>query len=184
MAISWLRQFFGGPEVDLRAVQQALHRLGLMLAVSGGNPGYVMFTASLAVILLARDPALMDRLLNEEQSEGEVANEVFSWVDPAFRNSNDGCNLEGVIVAAAVERQSERNRVLGNRQRPIQRHIENIVVGMGAAVSDEDRGPAVQAVVAFAEHLLDWQEGIPWVGFREAVQMMELISADGRERPD
>ena len=102
-ALDWARRFFASPYLDLRTVQQALRRLGLVLAMLEGDPGWVMLTAMFTLILRTRDRDLYERFVNGEADDAAVAVEMFKWVDQGFRPGRSGASLEVAIILAAME---------------------------------------------------------------------------------
>lgn len=103
IARDWLLRFFGTPELDLRTVEQALHRLGLMMAMLRDDYDALIKTAAFVLIFRTVEPDLYDRFLGNEVNDEEVANALFDRMEQNFRSTTEGQNLELEIIMAAAE---------------------------------------------------------------------------------
>ena len=103
IARNWLVRFFGNSSVDLRTLEQALHRLGLMLAMLRGAYDALIKTASFVLILRTLEPDLYYRFLRGSATDEDIADALFGYTEPGYRASSEGQNLETEIIMAAVE---------------------------------------------------------------------------------
>lgn len=163
LAHDWITRFFSAPELDLRTVQQALGRLGLLLAMLRGDPGAVMLLATFTLILRTRDHALYDRFVAGDASHKEVADTVFGWVDPGFRDSDGGIQLEAVIIVAAEMTLPARDEDISNR------------------LFSRYRDSRTDALEGHIEHWVAMRRRGEQPSFRDLVRRLELVSGDVRE---
>ncbi len=177
-ALDWARRFFASPELDFRTVQQALQRLGLVLAMLEGDPGEVMLTAMFTLILRTRDRDLYERFVNGEADDATVAGEIFKWVDQGFRLDRSGASLEAAIILAAMEIPRDSDGGLReDRSRLYSEHnsrLQNATHGRHGQAENRAR---------FILQLVDdaaarGREG-RYASFRDAVRRMELVAGDG-----
>ena len=179
-ALDWARRFFGGTELDLRTVQQALHRLGLVLAMSDDDPGESLLTAMFVLILRTRDQVLYQRFVNEDVSDLELADLVFGWVDPIFRSSKEGAFLEAAIILAAMEHpRGFANGVDQDRSELYGQHTRRMSeITSPTRTQDEQRARLFLRYVDDATNRL---RGGAYPSFRDAVRRLELVAGDDRE---
>ena len=118
LAMDWLRTLFEDSGTDLRTVQQALRRLGLMLAMAGDEHDAQVLTATFALILLTLEPELYARFIRGDAGDDEVATALFERTGTAYRYGKTGYNLEAEIIGAVLERQDFRRQpdLPGNSQ--------------------------------------------------------------------
>ncbi len=102
IARNWLVRFFGSPEVDLRTLEQALRRLGLVLAMPQGGKTFIR-TAAFALVFRTLERELYDRFREGKATDEEVADALFAHQEPGYRAGTEGSNLETEIVMAAAE---------------------------------------------------------------------------------
>ena len=99
-----LTGFFGTPDLSLRRVAQALHRLGVVFASLPNNRISFAITAVVALIVRTVDPALYHRFVRGEVSDQEVAETVFKLPGMAsLRHERYGVLFEAYIIACAHE---------------------------------------------------------------------------------
>ncbi len=108
MPRKWLEEFFGNQKPDLRTVQQALQRLGLVIAMldeRDDNETHLM--ATIAIILRTLEPELYDRLEAGTATDDEVINSLFEWASEEFwYRSDDAENFVLRLIGAAWGNQS------------------------------------------------------------------------------
>ena len=102
IARDWLLRFFGTPELDLRTVEQALHRLGLMIAMLQDDHDAIIKTAAFVLIFRTVEPDLYYRFLDNNANDEEVAKALFDRMEQNYRSTNEGQNLELEIIMAAA----------------------------------------------------------------------------------
>ncbi|MCY4003424.1 MAG: P-loop NTPase fold protein [Rhodospirillales bacterium] len=102
-ATDWLHRFFGNPELDLRTLEQAFRRLGLVLAMLRGDRSALISTATFVLILRTMEPDLYKRFLDGRATDEEVADALFGRLDSTYRTTIEGQNFETEIIVAATE---------------------------------------------------------------------------------
>ena len=182
VVLDWTRRFIGSPEVDLRTAQQALQRLGLVLAMLEGDPAEAMLTAMLALILRTRDRDLYEQFVNREVDDEAIGNAVFDWVDPGFRTSAGGVRLEVTIIMAAMEVPPEAgggvNEDLSGLYRLYHRFFTD--QNFHAPDLDTDRSRIVYRSVHDAMRRVRTGR---YPSFTDVVRRMELVVGDGHDMP-
>ena len=161
--------FFGGSELSLRRIAQAIHRLGLVLASLRSDQRSFALTAVVASILRTIDRDLYDRFHSGKASDLEVVENVFvpsgaiSVVKDETRYT-----FERMIVLAARE-------VSNSADSPLLKRYESLLEDL-----DETDARSQNPEQKRAKHIVDWVE---WsqgarpatIGFRVSVQRIELI---------
>ena len=182
-AADWLHKFFGANEVDLRTVEQALHRLGLMLATL--PPGYdaIIGVSALALILRTIDPGLYRRFVSGDASDKDVAEALFSRTGEDYRNSNDGMFLEVEIIVAGNEEELLKMRIesvpsaLLREYYPVAERFRTSRDALARPTSEKEKralwivGEIDRAIGKRSHH-----GGGLW--FRQSVERLELFSED------
>ena len=102
-ARDWLQRFFGTPDLDLRTLEQAFRRLGLVLAMLPGDRRALIATAAFVLILRTMEPDLYRRFLDGRATDEEVADALFGRLDSTYRTTTEGQNFETEIIMAATE---------------------------------------------------------------------------------
>lgn len=173
----WMKRFFGSPEVDLRTVQQALQRLGLVLAMLGGDPGAVMLTTTFALILRTRDRDLYDRFVRGAASDEEVTERVRGWTDDDFFTTGGGHNFEASIILAAMECPLDSHAGIVEERSKLYRQYSKRRQSGQPDEMDQRIVPVLNFVDAILKHM---RQGDTRPSFREAVTRLELVSGDRR----
>ncbi len=187
VALDWARRFFGLPQLDrstehldLRTVQQALQRLGLVLAMLEGDPSDAMRTAMLALILRTRDRKLYERFVNREVGDDEVGKAVFGWVDPAFRTSDGGVWLEVTLIMAAMEAPPEAGRGVDMNLSKLYRRHHRFLMDENFQASDLDANISGSICRSVVQAVNQFEAG-RYPSYRETVRRMELVADDTLE---
>ena len=108
-ATALLTAFLGSPELSLRGVQQAVHRLGLVMALLPADAALLAVTAVVAIVLRTVDMAVYRRFVDGVATDEEVAEVVFRWEGPkSLRSENLGWQIQrriilGLLAAKAKE---------------------------------------------------------------------------------
>ena len=98
-AMALLAAFLGSPEHSLRDVQQAVHRLGLVLLLLPGNAHLLAVTAVVAIVLRTVDLAVSRRFVAGEATDEEVVDKVFGLQGTApLRSEHLGWSLQRRII--------------------------------------------------------------------------------------
>ncbi|MCE2519554.1 MAG: hypothetical protein J4G15_06985 [Alphaproteobacteria bacterium] len=177
-----MKRFFGSPELDLRTVQQALQRLGLVLAMLDSDPGAaVMLMATLTLILRTRDRDLYDQFVKGAASDEDVIKRVSGWTDADFATTQSGNNFEASIILAAMECPLEIDgNALKERSRLYRRYAKQL---QSSQLVEKD--PSVTRVLNLVDqHLAHIRFADTPRPFWDAVTRLELVSSGGRMGPD
>ena len=112
-----LKGFFRDPDLSLRRIAQAIHRLGLVFASLRSNQLSFAITAAAVLILRTIDSNLYYRFVSGEVSDLEVVDTVFGRAGTrTLHQENEGYMFEATILLAALGRKttnitpSERNQ--------------------------------------------------------------------------
>lgn len=103
-----LAAFLGSPELSLRDVQQAVHRLGLVLALLPADAHLLAVTAVVAIVLRTVDLAVYRRFVVGEATDEEVVDKVFGLQGTApLRSESDGWSLQSRIILGLLAAKAE-----------------------------------------------------------------------------
>ena len=108
-ATALLTAFLGSSELSLRDVQQAVHRLELVMALLPADAALLAVTAVVAIVLRTVDLAVYRRFVDGAATDEEVAEVVFRWEGPkSLRLANLGWQIQrriilGLLAAKAKE---------------------------------------------------------------------------------
>ena len=175
-----LHDFFGSPDLSLRTVGQALHRLGLILTSLPDDRTFSLLTATFAIILRTFDPDLYYRFARNEATDEEVAVAIFGRMTTDYRYSHIGRNLELEILMAAAEKQLVRGFELNDIESPLLLKYRDLAKENGSAGAEKD--PEVNHAVtmlSFADHAQrrGYSRGSAPV-FKQIYERLELLSSD------
>ena len=169
----WLVRFFGTQAVDLRTLEQALRRFGLMLAMRGGGTK----TAVFALILRTLEPDLYYRFLQGTATDADVADALFQRVDEEYRSSYGGQNLETEIILAAVEDDPPLAIEGGSTSSQLLKHYQTLVDGETHEATKSPERQHAHTIVSFVTSA----HGNRMVrkerdGFRSTAAQLEMLS--------
>ena len=103
-----LEAFLGSPALSLRQVQQAAHRLGLVLTLLPTDDALLAITAVIAIVLRTTDFAVYQHFIGGTATDEEVANVVFRWPETAsLRRGDHGMLIERHIILGLHSRKAE-----------------------------------------------------------------------------
>ena len=181
---SLLLAFFGAPDLSLRQVAQAIHRLGLVFAsLRKDQPLFARMTAVMFV-LRTIDLDLYQRFVDDESSDLEVVDTTFER--PGIRllkGTPEGDLFEFMIIAATYEG-SGQLRELPYELSPLLKRYQQLAVkfnngersGSGASSDPGERASEfMERFKRFHDRLISTYSGR--VGFKESVQRIELLSS-------
>ena len=181
IARDWLVRFFGPPNVDLRTLEQALRRLGLMLAMLHGKYNALIKTAAFVLVFRTLERDLYDRFLAGRATDEEVADALFARQEPDYRASSEGMNLETEIIMAEVERDFAKRGELTSTSSRLLDHYRKLAVDSDAeavANSERERAGTITRFVE-AEHRNRIVHG-GFGRFRGTAARLEMLSSDLR----
>ena len=169
----WLVRFFGTQAVDLRTLEQALRRFGLMLAMRGGGTK----TAVFALVLRTLEPDLYYRFLQGTATDADVADALFQRVDEKYRSSYEGQNLETEIILAAVEDDPPLAIEGGSTSSQLLKHYQTLV---DSEAHEATTSPELQHAHTIVSFVTSAHRGRllrkELEGFRITVAQLEMLS--------
>lgn len=174
-----LLAFFNTPDLSLRRIAQAIHRLGLVFASLRSDQQSFALPAVVAQILRTIDPGLYFRFIRGEASDLEVVDHVFNRpAAKVLQQQRVGYRFEAAIIVAAHEDTLENLTLQEQLESPLLQRYENVVQAaeLGAVSSNPERERAEQViafVLALRRQYDDLEGGF---GFRRSVERLELLS--------
>ena len=163
---AWLQGFFGAPDLSLRRVAQAIHRLGLVFASLRSDRISLASATVVALIVRTINSDLYHQFVRGEVSDLKVSNMVFDRPRARDLQKKYGAYFEVILIRGWMEITSSSSSELWQKYKGIVDAEESDRVS-----EDLDRDYANQVV----ELLGNSQTG---VGFKYAVQRLELLSPD------
>lgn len=179
IARQWILEFFGAPEISLRTIEQALHRLGLLLASLRSDKWAFLPMATFVLILRTIDPDLYHRFADGKATDEEVADAMFKRVTAYYRYTHAGGNLECVIVMAASETSLVSNGPQAELDSPLLRKYSTLAQEDKPHDDNADHLKHHAAtMIKFIQHEQEklFRGGRP--GFKDSVERLELLSQD------
>ena len=178
-----LRGFLGTPDLSLRRIAQAIHRLGLVLAsLQQNNLRAFPTTTVVALILRTIDADLYHRFVRGEISDLEVVYTVFARPEAkALRQTPEGRIFEATIIIAAQEETIVNSLESEKISSPLLERYTGLAHGMREPTLDTTEDDPDQE---HAEHVIGTVESFRKTGraaainFKEAVRRLEVLSAD------
>lgn len=173
-----LLAFFNTPDLSLRRIAQAIHRLGLVFASLRSDQQSFALPTVVAQILRTIDPGLYFRFIRGEASDLEVVDHVFNRPVANALQQHEGYLFEAAIIVAAHE-DILRNLISEKQfQSPLLQRHEKFVQ---ATKSDGEppnperkRAERVIELVRCLRRQLNFNSGE--FGFRHSVERLELLS--------
>ena len=166
-----LQVFFAKSDLSLRKIEQAIHRLGLMLASLRSDRASFAIVVVVALILRTLDSDLFFKFIRGEVSDQDVADNLFNrpWAKE-LRQEHAGQLAEAVIIAGAHEMKGET---------PLLQKYKTEQENTGDATpNQEDQWHAEEVIRItqyFFETYLRYGRGI---GFTQSVLRLDLLSPD------
>lgn len=175
----WLHCFFHAPDLSLRRIAQAIHRLGLVLASLRGNRKSFALTAVVCLILRTIDSDLYHRFARGEASDSAVVDKVFDrfW-SGTLKEVDERHFFEAIIILAAQEEAISRLGPLEHVSSPLLEHYEAIIQ---RALSEQMRGASdYQHAEAVKKRFHECRRSFfdSSIGFKYSVARIELLSPD------
>ena len=175
---NWLKIFFGKADPDLRTVQQALQRLGLMLAMLGGDYDALIRTVAFALILRTLEHDLYYQFINGGATDEDVAFALFERTGNAYRHDRAGANFEVEIIMAAAEddianhrNYDETNSRLLSQYRALWKEVHQ------NNIPPRDEHRHAETVLRFVEHEWDTRRRLGNIRkFNDSVDRLELLA--------
>ncbi len=173
-----LHGFFHAPDLSLRRIAQAIHRLGLIFASLRSDKRSFALTAVVCLILRTIDLDLYHRFVRREVSDLGVVDRIFSRPETqTLQQEHAGHLFEALIIMAA---QAEDNlfRQLPSDpiNSPLLQRYKDLVEGDGSDNATRQRAGNVIQLVEQLRDACSWNR--IGIGFEHSVQRIELFSAN------
>ena len=181
-----LLAFFDAPELSLRRIAQAIHRLGLVFASLRSNQRSFTLAAVVALILRTVDSDLYHRFVRGEVSDLEVVDKMFDRPGArTLQQQHSGRLFEATIVVAAQERVSGRPIGFDVVESPLLRRYQELV----DTDKSDDASPSPECkhadrvirLVQDFRQTSSFHTGV--FGFRYSVERIELLSTGLIDEP-
>ena len=175
-----LQGFFRAPDLSLRRIAQAIHRLGLVLALLPSNQRVSALAAVAALIVRTIDSDLYYRFVRGEVSDLEVVDRVFNLPGAQNIQYESKFRFEVTIIVAAYEISGAYKRYHYPLSDPesffsplLQRYKK---LASDDTTPDPERTHAEKVTQLVRNSLID--ERVGFRGFHHAVKLVELLSAE------
>ena len=164
-----LHGFFSAPELSLRRVAQALHRLGLVLASLRSDQWSYPIMAVVALILRTIDSDLYRRFHSGDASDLEIVEKVFAPSGTITLEKDEiRFFAERMIILAGRE-------VSGSTDSPLLELYKKMVDDEDTeSINKDPHRTRAQQMIAWAD---DLPGRGPHIGFQDSVHRIELLSA-------
>ena len=175
-----LQGFFRAPDLSLRRIAQAIHRLGLLLALLRSDQQVSAMAAVVALIVRTIDSDLYHRFVRGEVSDLEVVDRVFNGPGAENIQYEVMFHFEVTIIVAAYEISRTYKRYHYPRtdlelfDSPLLQRYKKRVPD--DTTPDPEKTHAEKIIRSVRNSLID--EGIGFRGFHHAVKLVELLSAE------
>ena len=175
-----LQGFFSSPDLSLRRIAQAIHRLGLVYGSLRSDQRSFALTAVVALIVRTIDSDLYRRFVRGEVSDLEVVDKVFDRPGAkSLQRKHEGYLFEATIIVSAQEMALAQFKPSEPDSSPLlQRHQKLAATRMSENAShDADREHA-KSVIEMVDRLREgYFFGSRGIGFKHSVQRLELLSS-------
>ena len=174
-----LHGFFAAPDLSLRRIEQAIHRLGLVFASLRDDRFSFLIGTTVLLIVRTIEPEIYHQFVNGKVSDLEVIQKVLVHYDAEALQENRGkAWFEASIIAGASEGFTIHHQRTPNSSSLLQQYKDTLVDKSEDSSSAADRKHA-QDVVELVEFFGKQQVyNRSSLGFRNAVRRLELLSAD------
>ena len=173
--------FFDAPDLSLRRIAQAIHRLGLVFASLRSDQRSFTLAAVVAMILRTVDSDLYHRFVRGEVSDLEVVDKMFNRPGArTLQQQHAGRLFEATIVVATQERVSDRPIGFDVVESPLLRRYQELV----DTDKSDDASPSPECkhadrvirLVQDFRQASNFRTGV--FRFRYSVERIELLSTD------
>ena len=170
-----LHGFFQAPDLSLRRIAQAIHRLGLVFASLRSDRWSFALTAVVCLVLRTIDPDLYHRFVRREVSDLEVIDRMFARPETqTLQREYAGHLFEAVIITAAQDEPLVRSKP-ALISSPLQQRYKDLVESDASDDAARERASDVIRLIGVIRQEMFWNHGR--IGFNESVQRIELLSA-------
>ena len=170
--------FFGTPDLSLRRIAQAIHRLGLVLASLRSGEWAFIITATVVLILRTINADLYHRFVRGGISDLELVDTVFTRPEAkALQQTQQGELFEVIIIIAAQERRgfSPLAQLPPDSSPLVDRYRDQTEKLLPDDPAREHAANVIKRVEKLQRAISTTESGR--MGFEESVQRLELLSA-------
>lgn len=164
---AWLLGFFDEPDLSLRRIAQAIHRLGLVFASLRSDRTSLALVTVVALIVRTIDSDLYYRFVRGEVSDLDVSDMVFDRPGGRALQEKYGDYFEFLLIRSRMEITSSSSSELWQKYKGI----------VDAEESDRVSGDLDQDYANQVIELLR-NSSLTGVGFKAAAQRLELLSPE------
>ena len=179
-----LQGFFHAPDLSLRRIAQAIHRLGLVFASLRSDDRSFALTAVVCLILRTIDSDLYHRFARGEVSDLDVVDKVFERPGTeTLQQEHEGWLFEATIICGAQEEAFGRSMTSEPIHSPLlQRYKALVNSEVSDNASHESKRKCAKEVHEMIKYLRQYlYKGE--IGFRYSVQRIELLSSSLLNEP-
>lgn len=179
-----LQGFFRDPDLSLRRIAHAIHRLGLVFASLRSNQLSFAITAAVVLILRTIDSTLYYRFIRGEASDLEVVDTVFGRAGTqTLHYKNEGYMFEATILLAALRGKATDLTPPEQASTPLLQRFEALVEDASKSKSANPAHRRANRLIDVARHSKE-TNFVDDIGFRCSVERIELLSADLVDEPE
>ncbi|MDE0464475.1 MAG: P-loop NTPase fold protein [Caldilineaceae bacterium] len=174
-----LLAFFGLPVLSLRRVEQAIHRLGLVLASIPHDSSIAYLPVAVAIILRTIDPVTYHQFVQADMTDQDIIEQLFDMPGiSGVMQTTQGALFEAMLIIAHVEFRAMNKELLGPNMSDYRNRRNNMTNGSRATTTEKAQAKKVMEVLGEKDHMWKIVESGGSVGFALAVQRVELFSRD------
>ena len=176
-----LLSFFGSPQISLRNVSQALHRLGLVFASLRSDRRSFARSAVVALVLRTIDSELYRKLIRSEISDKKVVDSVYAQLGIENENPTFGKIIfEAVIILGPKEKSILSSPRDSEFDSPLLNNYEERLAGLEKPdnASDTSARDHMKEVFRHVGHMkkeMLWSNSLGW---QDSIDRLELVASD------
>ena len=169
-----MQAFFSDPDLDLRTIAQAIHRLGLVFASLRSDQPSMIPMAVVLLIIRTIDSDLYYKFIRGEINDSEVVKTMFGRPGiKGLQQRREGYLLEAVIILGAQEQAGKS--FLHTIKSPLYEKYKNLVDSEQHDLESPDYSHAYGVLERIDMLSRDHSYGNT-LGFEESVQRLELLT--------
>ena len=179
-----LISFLARSTLTLRDVEQAVHRLGVVLASLANTEHTYSRTLTVLTIISAFDHHIYRKFMGQEPDAEQTLKGIFGRLDdPALRQTASGALVEAVIIGATITREHffiSRDKIEDIRVKAplFFEYLDKASSGRMEAYPDGDTIHAVRIIDTLQGFYNVTARANEPLGLEESVQRLELLFAD------
>ncbi len=177
--VGLLQAFFDNPDLSLRRIGQAIHRLGLMQSMLQKESPASLLPVFASLILRTIDTELYRSFFFGQASDLDVATNVFGRSElKALRRTDEGIFFESLLILATLEDYISKNGWVSKpfpTFSPLMSQYESWAVSPPSELDREHAANVLNCFEGIEDLILDFQVRSR-IGFRVAVRRLELLS--------